>query len=692
MKTTTTGGEALITASSVWNPELTASFSVTSSLKKPVQNLSVQGVEGNVIVLHPKRILGIICDVTPSDADIRDFDVKLEGAGTDKTDMIASAYKVNYWDENNSRIQFYELSGHRNGECRLTLTAKDGSGYAREYTVRVEDPDRSEIPGGYLDGTIILNEEWFGHTNGGLNYVTPDGNMIYQAYERENPGMSFGCTSQYAAIWGGRLIVASKQAADKGDPLPGGGRLVVADAKTLRRIGSIDNLSWADETKSGDGRAVAGAGLSKVYVGTTQGIYIVDIDDVRVTGKIDTDDAGGQYGDMVRAGKYVFAIRQNLGTLVIDTETDKVVKTIADSGVQGITQSADGNVWIATIADGGAGRFVCIDPATAEERVEMSVSLPAEVGAVACSWGAWRSTQFCGCTSENSLWFSAGGSSIAGGSGGFYRWEIGTDPAGLLPVFSLSNPPMEGSNSRVKQKTYGTIRFDDRSGELIVMTCDDSASGHYRYSWIHFVNPSTGRINRSIALEPYYWFQSLPVFPDKYDAEIALEDIVLDMDGGAAKFDLSPLVTDRDNIDANISLRLEDAVAYAEDPACADVTLVGRTLTVAPRESGSRHITLVAESNGRPVSKTVTVTVNDRTTTGTDAENTLSRGSISCRGCEIVFSGLAGETFSMFDAFGRKVAEIAVDNDFYTMRAGFADGVYILHGDKGMTSKITIRR
>ena len=66
----------------------------------------------------------------------------------------------------------------------------------------------------------MLNEEWYGHTNGGLNWFSPDYDVVYQAYERENPGMSFGCTSQYGIIYDGKLIVSSKQAVDGGDPLP----------------------------------------------------------------------------------------------------------------------------------------------------------------------------------------------------------------------------------------------------------------------------------------------------------------------------------------------------------------------------------------------------------------------------------------------------------------------------------------
>ena len=132
----------------------------------------------------------------------------------------------------------------------------------------------------------MLNEEWYGHTNGGLNYYTPDFEIVYQAYERENPGMSFGCTSQYGLIYGDKLIVSSKQAVDGGDPLPGGGRLVVADARTLKRLGSIDELMWGDETRSGDGRALCGAGPGRVYMGTHSGIYIVDIESMTILGKV----------------------------------------------------------------------------------------------------------------------------------------------------------------------------------------------------------------------------------------------------------------------------------------------------------------------------------------------------------------------------------------------------------------------
>ncbi len=702
IKTTKTPGSATITAASTWNPEIKAEFEIVSALRHPVTDFAIKGVDGDVIILNPKQMIGVIADPVPADADIPDFNVTLTDNGTDRTDYIATMYKVNYWDENNTRLQFYELSGHRSGECTLTLTSTDGSNVSKTYTVRVEEQDRTPIENGYVDGTLIINEEWFGHTNGGMNYITPEGEMMYQVYERENPGMSFGCTSQYAAIWADKLIAISKQAADGGDPLPGGGRVVVADAKSLKRIGSIDDLIFGDETKSADGRAVVGATPDKVYVGTSNGIYIVDLDEVKVIGKITAfDESGssgadlysGQIGDMIHAGKYVFGIKQNTGGFAIDTETDRVVKNYPYQTVQGVTQTADGHVWLAAVSN-GRGRFICIDPETLDEVEDMSVTLPEGMSYPTCSWGAWRNTPFVGCHSRNTIWFSAGGG-IAGGSSTdkYYGWDVGTDPAALVPVFDMGAENLVGSNPRVKQKTYGSLRYDDRSGELIVMTTEDSSSGHYRYNWTHFINPETGEIVRTIALRPYYWFQAFAVFPDKHSAVINLENINLDVNDGETVIDLTEYVSDADNIDSNIKLSLvgQPSFSYsatAETPHAA-VTLSGKTLTVSPLSAGTHYFTLAAESNGRTVSKSVTVNIGD-ISTGLSEVASLNR-SVTCDGERIFVRGFSGENLSVYDVAGRMIHSFVVDSDSYLFDFGQHHGIYVIRTESNFSTKVIIK-
>lgn len=701
-KTTKTSGTATITVSSKWNPETNASFEVVSALRKPVTDFAIKDVEGDVITLNPKQMIGIIADVTPADADIPDFNVTLDGAGTSKEDYIASMYRVNYWDENNERIQFYELSGHRAGECTLTLTSTDGSDIKKTYTVKVVNQDNTPLENGYTDGTLILNEEWFGHTNGGMNYITPEGEIMYQVYERENRGMSFGATSQHGIIWADKLIVVSKQAIDGGDPLPGGGRVVIADAKTLKRLGSIDDLMFGDETKSVDGRAVVGATSEKVYVSTNNGIYIINIDEAKVRGKIiDFDESGttgsdlysGQVGDMVHAGKYVFGIKQNTGAFAIDIATDKVVRTYPMTTVQGITQSADGNVWVASVVDGCA-RFTCINPQTLDENEEMSVTFPATVAYPTCSWGAWRNTPFVGCNSRNTIWFAVGGG-IAGGSSKdkYYGWDIGSDPNALKPVFDMSEANLTGSHPLIKQKTYGTLRYDDRSGELIIMTTEDKASGHYRYNWTHFVDPKSGEILRTIELRPYYWFQAFAIFPDKYDATIGLEEVSVYMSDPDKTIDLSDYVSDKDNIDANIKLSIADTQAVMPNENSDDhasVSLDGNTLTISPKSVGRHYFTLSAESNGRTVSKTITVNVLDLLS-GIDAMPDEAR-TVVCDGQRILVKGFNGQNFRIFDIAGRQVASFSVGSDSYVFDFGSHDGVYIITSGADFNAKVVIRK
>ncbi len=704
LKATKTAGTAEITVTSCYNADVKDTFTLTTSLKTPVTNVTFRSATDDGVINVPVRqLVDLRPIIEPEDADIPDVTITLSNNGTSKADMTCSTYKVNWWDLNKVRSQFYELSGHRptgDNPAKLLVKSADGA-FQREFTVNVVESDRTPLPNGYTEGTIILNEEWFGHTNGGLNYITEDDQIIYQAYERENPGMAFGATSQYGTIWAGKLLVASKQAADGGDPLPGGGRLVIADAKTLKRIGSLDELSF--DGKKGDGRAVAGATPDKIYVGTSNGIYIVDITDPAnpvVTGRIGTGEESAdlyskQVGDMITTGKYVFAVLQGTGILAIDTATDQVTP-ISDTAAQGVTQTADGTVWYVS-SKNGCSVFVGINPETLEETNR--VTMPSSIGTVACGWGAWRSTAFKGSYADNDLWFVTGAAGIAGGaSGDYYRYHVGDDPASIEAFFSLDGVTgINGFGEEVEQMTYGTPAFDGRNNRLVVMTGrKGSASGGYRDHWIHFVDGDTKEIKKTFKLNPYYWFQSLPIFPDKYDAEINVEDITLDIADGQTDLELAELVTDRDNIDSNIRLSLlADAAAAGtegtEAPAmCADVALDGRTLTIVPYAKGTRQFTLAAESNGRVVTKTVNITVTDHTT-GIDSVD-VGLGSVSCDGRRAYFRGLDGVEFSLYDAEGRELARFNVEGDYYVAEFGMAGGVCVLRGSNGMTAKIIINK
>lgn len=704
VKTSKTAGDATITATYDFNAGLTSSFTLTAALQESVTDITFEGAdEDGVITLTPKEMTGLFPILTPADPDIPDVTVTLSGNGTAKDDYIATMYTVNLWDENNTMYRRNELSGHRVGECLLTARATDGSGVEKVFTVRVVDPERDTAID-YTTGTIMLNEEWYGHTNGGLNWYSPEYEPVYQAYERENPGMSFGCTSQYGLIYDGKLIVSSKQAVDAGDPLPGGGRLVVADAETLKRIGSINDIMLAGESRSGDGRALCGAGPGRVYMGTHNGIYIIDINNCEILGKIgsdklddedddkpNTDPSGslysGQIGDMVLAGHHVFALRQDGGVYIIDIDTDEIVKVIEDKNVQGITQSADGCVWYATKDDTGKSSvFVALDHLTLEESARVDV--PAECGVVSCGWGAWRTTQFTGAHSVNTIFF-AGGSSISnGGSGIIWRYDIDDDK--FTHVATVSG--LDAHTPGLKQGAYGTIRYDDRSGEIIAGTTETKASGHYRYNWTHFINAETGEFNKSVELRPYYWFQSMPVFPDVYEPEMEdIDDIVLGLEDDAREITIN--ATDRDNNDANIRYSLISETALTDDvnaqSPVAAVTLEGNKLTVTPLSEGTHTFGIAVESNGKITRHAVNVVVNrNGSTSVSDIE---AGGSVSSDGHNVIVRGYAGATFSVVNALGQTVGSFTADSDNVVYAVSAGRGVYVVIGDNGISKKIIIK-
>lgn len=687
-----TAGEATITAKYALDGSITSAYSLTSALKDAVADVTFESVDADgVITLTPKEMTGLFPVFTPADPDINDLTITLSGNGSNKDSYIATMYQVNLWDENNVRTRPYELSGHREGECTLTVQAQDGSGFEKEFTVRVVDRERDPAID-YNTGTIMLNEEWFGHTNGGLNWYSPDYDIVYQAYERENPGMSFGCTSQYGIIYDDKLIVSSKQAVDNGDPLPGGGRLVVADAASLQRIGSIDDIKLDSETKSADGRALCGAGPGRVYMGTSSGIYIIDIDNCTVLGKIEGSDPdgnaadlyNGQIGDMTLAGHYVFALRQSTGVYIIDIDTDRIVKAIPDANVQGITQAADGTVWYATVGADGLSNFVALDHTTLEET--QRVEVPSEIGKVSCGWGAWRTTQFTGSNTVNALFFAPGSSISNGGSGIYYRYDI--DEGSFTKLAQIAGLPAHTPG--MVQGAYGTIRYDDRTGELIAGSTESKASGHYRYNWTHFINAESGEIVRSIELRPYYWFQSMPIFPDAFAPEMEdINDIVIGIDDEPKEITLN--ATDRDNNDANIrySLVALPHMAQGADDAVVGLALDGNRLTVTPQSLGNHRFGIAVESNGKVTTYAVNVTVNEGTSGISDTG--VASGYIRTENGNIIVAGYEGVAFRLVNTSGAVCDSFTALTGKYIHHAAVAPGVYVITGDNGLSKKIIIK-
>lgn len=660
-----------------------------------------EGTENGIITVNARQMFRLIPRIYPENSDIRDVTITLtENPAENGIGVVAQPYSVNYFDENKQPIHTEDMMTFRAGTAKLRVRAIDG--YEREFTVNVVNPVSSVSD--YRDGTMIINEDWFGHTNSGMNYITPDYEIVYNPYFSVNNGKTFGCTAQYATVYGDKLIVVSKQDKDGGEPGEAGGRVVIADTASLERIGSINELKVAGETKSADGRAVAGAGGSKAYVSSNNGVYILDIDNISIVGKVSgahlegTADAlyDSQTGDMVHAGKYVFAVHQNNGLIAIDTETDAEVKVFGTltSGskrqVQGVTQTSDGNIWYCEVTPNG-NRFVCIDPETLEEI--RSEQLPSDIKGITCGWGAWRSTQFFGDMTTGSLWFVPDSNSIAGGAVGenahYYRWDTSKDISTLASVFNLGG--LKALSPQEKQMVYGTSRYDDRTGELIVMTTETGTSGHYANNWYYFVDPETGNINHTIIPEVNFWFQSLPVFPDKFECELTDEyknGLDLKVNDEPAIIDLKDIVTDPDNHDYNIRIHeLQTYALNANEVNIADFERNGTKLIVTPKNVGTTNYVFSVESNGKTSDITLPVAVSG--STGVSDLEAQDR-SIKVTGNRVVMKGYKDEHFYFTTLDGRIMSSFDVDADEYVAELGFSSGVYVLAG-KNVSVKIIIK-
>lgn len=467
------------------------------------------------------------------------------------------------------------------GATYLFLYEKaDGS--RPDYTGAVAVEPYEQAPVDYTQGLFLVNEDWYGWDNGTVNFLTSDGRWVYRAFRRENPGETLGVTTQYGAIYGGRFFFVSKQASSTADASTGG-RLVVADALTLKKVAAFDEIG-------GDGRAFVGVDEHTAYIGTSSGITRLDLESMSLGETIaGTGGEGGLYagqiGAMVRAGSYVFAAKQAVGVLVIDATTHTLHTTIDLPTISTLTLGCDGGVWAAD-----ATSLVRIDVATLETRSRL---LPDDCR-VSSTWGAWNAGSLCAAYRNNFLYFAnEKENQIA-------RYHILTDE---LDADFFTLPDQD--KAYVQQFQGAGLRVDPRNDRLIVTATQSGYLSHYMNNWVHVVDGLSGELLGTVELEPYYWFPALPVFPDNEAPVIALPDR-LSIGREPVKISLLEAVTDADNLSASIVSAVE-----VEDSSVATVRISGYDLTVSGVSIGDTRLTLTVNSNGKKATRTVDVQVTE---------------------------------------------------------------------------------
>lgn len=432
-------------------------------------------------------------------------------------------------------------------------------------------------------GFYIVNEDWFGHSNGSVNYFEKSGSSYtphYRVFRAANLGQELGATTCYGAIWGDHFYLISKQ----------GNRLVIADAQNLKSKKIITDLG-------GDGRSFVGIDEKKAYIGYNGGIKTFNIENLTLGEAI--AGVSGEIGNMCYAYGKVFAVSdENL--YIIDAKTDKVEKTVTGSydTYKSVVTAKDGSVWVAA-----ADKFIVYNPNDLENTKEIAYPVDA---AVSSSWGSWNPGGLCASTQTNTLYWTTGTSSWS--LNAVCKYDIDASNANSS-FYTLPND--EAGQKRV---LYGAgLRVDPLSDNLVLQSCRDGWGDSFAYNWL-FLLSNTGTQNTSFVVaddkEPtagngYYWFPSMPVFEDANKPQILLNQVMMGTNK-KVEIDLSTKVVDYDNIFATMATQVE--LLNKQDQA--KVSIAGNKLVIESQtQEGNFKLKLTVVSNGVKVEKEIELVI-----------------------------------------------------------------------------------
>lgn len=501
-------------------------------------------------------------------------------------------------------------------------------------SVPLRSDSRATAEADYTQGAFIVNEDWYGHQNSTVNFLTDQGEWIYRIFQKENPGHELGCTTQFGTIYGGKFYLVSKQQKDPGAKITGS-RFAVCDAKTMKVIKEFEFIATKTVTgKQGqdsivsiaDGRSYLPVDEHKGYIGTSNGIWLYDSDNMTIgeqikgSGNPNEDEYGhlyyAQIGTMLRANDYVFAVHQQDGLLIIDAKTDQIVRTIAapietdivdgkekeeQRGFGSIVRSKDGNLWISmtknTSGMGAALNYMLkLNPYTF--KVD-TVNFPSSEGieAIPNSWYAWTADGFCASTKENKIYWNGYGTGSWFTGYKIFCYDIDKNKFSL--VYNIGEMPGDW-------RLYGTgFRIHPVTDELYCFFYHDFNDPNHELARIS----SSGELLQEYPMIINYWFPALPVFPDNEAPVVSSKfpaTVELTQKEPTYKLYLGDMVTDEDNQAAAIV----KTVSSVTPQASIHATVQNDSLIVAMEKMDQdiqAIVTVQFNSNGQIVTRDIAV-------------------------------------------------------------------------------------
>ena len=552
----------------------------------------------------------------------------------------------------------------------------------------------------YTKGTFIVNEDWFGHQNSTVNFLSDDGKWTLRAFQKENPGHELGCTSQFGTIYGDKFYIVSKQEKDPGATVIGS-RLAVIDAKTMKVLKEFTRIG------DSDGRSFLGVDEHTGYIGTSNGIFLYDIDKMEIGEKITgTENTSGslysaQIGTMIRVGDRVFAVHQKDGLLVIDAKTHTLETTILKPeeheghGLGSIVLSKDGTIWASpTVELTGTGASLPliwkVDPTTLTVQ-QVDIPTTSGIEEIPNSWYAWTADGFCASTKENKIYWKGQGTGSWFTGYKIFCYDI--DKNEFYKVFDFGK--VEGD-----WRLYGTgFRIDPVSDDMYCFWYHEFLDPEHELAVVE--TDGRGEKNGTIkGRYPYditnYWFPALPVFPDNEAPVIqgeAPKEVVLSAERTQVSIPLEEIVKDADNMTAAITLTTTMSEAHQK---LITVAVQNCQLVIQPVEASVTTATTIPvhlkfNSNGKTVETDLTVKLEE----GTGAPFVISESEVAVekgKTVTLTVKGMEGETATWKSEDGA-IATVSEDG----MVAGKATGTTTITAsskdrDVKATCKVTVKR
>jgi hypothetical protein len=269
-----------------------------------------------------------------------------------------------------------------------TFNATDAGFYKLIFEVENESGKVSiayniHVAGPYTNGVFIVNEGWFGHENGNVNFWDRESDDIqHKVYAKENPDKELGVTTQYACVNDSKLFLVSKSPDN----------LVVVNSETLKELGRV---SFA----SGQARAFAYYDETLGFLSTSNGIYAVNLSEFTLGDKI--EDVGGEVGNMIVLNGKLFALKSK-SLIVIDIATLTKEETFPISNnAGGLVKDKNDMIWV-----GSKSQLLKVNPENlSSETIDLTdgVSVNPSFG-----W-AWNAGSLTYSKENHSLYFVNGG-------------------------------------------------------------------------------------------------------------------------------------------------------------------------------------------------------------------------------------------------------------------------------------------